>query len=504
MVGRARLSRRSRGCRAALAVLVTAGTACSASTHGRGSPVSTSARASASTAATTPSSTAPTVSSSASKSVAASSCPSSLLPPDPDRPTVKLIFTLSNDLRSVHGTEHVTFTPDRPITELVFRLTANTEPTVAQGNRIQVDSARADHGAGRATFTAAGAAFGTQGGLLHIPFAAPVGAATTVTADIAFDVTLGQNSFDRFGRAAAPGSAAGTYAWFASAQPLLAWERGYGWHTEPMIKFTAESATSEAMQTDLTVTAPGGDVVIMSGDPTSPTAAAGGRRTWHATIAAARDVSVAVGPFSVTDTKVGSVKVRVGAYTPAERDRLVPEIERAITQLAARFGPFPFPSLSVARVPGNGGGIEYPSSILMLANTRLVAVHETAHQWFYAMVGDSQAQHAWLDEAFASYAEQLVDNDGPPASALDLVGAVDRPTASYGLNVSGYYRTTYDKGAAALHAARQATGAAAFDRAIRCYVNANAWRIVNPADLSAALAKLPVAVAVLKRAGALH
>ncbi len=51
----------------------------------------------------------------------------------------------------------------------------------------------------------------------------------------------------------------------------------------------------------------------------------------------------------------------------------------------------------------------------MLDSSRLVAVHETAHQWFYAMVGDSQALHAWLDEAFASYAEQLVDADPPPA-----------------------------------------------------------------------------------------
>ena len=51
-------------------------------------------------------------------------------------------------------------------------------------------------------------------------------------------------------------------AWFGSAQPLLAWQRGFGWHTEPMLLFSAESATSEAMQTELTVSAPAADTVI--------------------------------------------------------------------------------------------------------------------------------------------------------------------------------------------------------------------------------------------------
>ncbi len=406
---------------------------------------------------------------------------------------------MSDDLTTVHGTEHVSFTPDLPITELVFRLTPNTAPTVAEGNGITVTAATADHGAGAATYTNDGAAPNSQGGLLHLPFAAPVAAGTTVTADLAFTVTLGLDSFDRLGRS----TTAGNYAWFASAFPLLAWQRGVGWHDEPMIQFTAESATSEAMQTDLTVVAPAADTVIMTGDPSSGVVGADGRKTWHAVEPAARDVSVSVGPFVVGDATVAGVRLRLGARTIAERDQLLPEFERAITQLSAIFGPFPFDSLSVARLPASGGGIEYPAAIQMQDSSRLVAVHETAHQWFYAMVGDSQAQHAWLDEAFASYAEQLVDADPPPAADLSLPGAVDRPTASYGADAADYYRITYDKGAAALHAARAAAGATEFDAAIRCYVNANAWRIATPADLATALSGLPAATAVLKQAQAL-
>jgi len=433
-------------------------------------------------------------------SAPAGGCPASYAAPDPKRPKVALDFMFSADLSTVRGTEHISFTPDKPITELIFRLTANTVPTVAAGNKIVVESAAADHGGTTATYTRSGADPSTQGGLLHIPFARQIAAGTTVNADIAFTITIGAESFDRFGRA---GDGAARYAWIGTGQPLLAWERGVGWHAEDLIQFTAESATSEAMDTALVVAAPPNDTVIMSGDPSDPPVAASGNRTWRSHIAAARDVSVAVGPFSVSDTVVQGVHLRLGAYTDKLRDQLVPEFQRAITKLAAQFGPFPFPSLSVARLPAQGGGIEYPSSILMLDGSRLVAVHETAHQWFYAMVGDSQALHPWLDEGFAVYAQHLVDGQSEDPGVIDSPGTVDKSTESYGDAVNDYYFVTYDKGAAALEAARSAVGAAKWDAALRCYVNKNAWRIANPGDLQAAIKQFPEAVAVLKNAGAL-
>jgi hypothetical protein len=416
--------------------------------------------------------------------------------PDPNRPRMTLRFTISPDHKTVQGSEHVVFRPDRPIDQLVFRLTANTRPTVAEGNKIVVTSATARPGGGTAEYTTANAASSTQGGLLRIPLAARVSAGGTVTADIAFVVTLGADSFDRFGRA-------GPFAYFGSAEPLLAWERGFGWHAEDLANFPAESATSEAMDVELTVVAPAADTVIMSGDPADPPRTGGVTRTWHSTISTARDVSVAAGPFVLSDTKVDGVRLRLGAPNKSIRDALVPEFQRAIRELGKRFGPFPFPSLSVARLPASGGGIEYPSSILMLDGSRLVAVHETAHQYFYAMVGDSQALHPWLDEAFATYAEELVNSDQPNDDALHAPGRVDSSTESYGPDVSGYYFTTYNKGGAALLAARQAAGARKWDAAVRCYVARNAWRIANPIDFAHAIVNLPAGAAVLRRAGAL-
>lgn len=458
--------------------------ACTSTTSGQGSsaPTGTSATSGATTPTSAPSTSDP------------GDC-DTYAAPDPDRPQMTLRFTIGADHETVTGHEQIVFRPDLPITELVFRLTANTQPSVDEGNRIEVTAASADHGAGGFTFTSANAAPQTQGGLLHIPFTRELPAGTEVTATIDFVLTLGRDSFDRFG------SSRG-FAYFGSGEPLLAWERGAGWHTEDMINFPAESATSEAMDVDLTVTAPAGDTVIMSGDPVDPPTG-GDTRTWHSTISTARDVSVAAGPFVVSDTVVNGVKLRVGAYNEHVRDDLVPEFERAIIELSKHFGPFPFPSLSVARLPAEGGGIEYPSSILMLDGSRLVAVHEVAHQWFYAMVGDSQALHPWLDEAFATYAEELVNGDRVGGAALSAPGDVDRSTESYGSRVRNYYFITYAKGAAALFAARDAAGEEEWDAAIRCYVAANAWRIATPSDLRAALVDLPGAIAELEKAGAL-
>jgi hypothetical protein len=428
-------------------------------------------------------------------SSATTGCPTSYAAPDPARPQLRLGFDVAGDLATVKGTEHVVFTPDLPVRELVFRLTANTAPSAQEGNSITVDSATASPGGQAFRLDPDGAGRGTQGGLLTVPLDREVPAGQQVTADVAFTLRLGQGAFDRFGHLR-------SYAWWGSGQPLLAWERGVGWHREPLLRFVGESATSEAAHVDLTVTAPGRLTVLASGNPDPATDAGGGRRRWHSVADTARDVSVAVGPYTVKEGTVGGARLRVGTPEGRSPVGLYQEHERAIRELAKRFGPFPFPVLTVARLPLEGGGIEYPGSILMLADGPLVAVHETAHQWFYAMVGDSQARDPWLDEAFATFAEQQVNGD-QDVGALQLPGKVGGSMRDFGDNMGGYFGTVYGKGAAALAAARTAAGPAKFDAALRCYVNANAWRIARPADLARALAKLPAALAVLRKAGAL-
>src|SRR6185503_637978 len=100
-----------------------------------------------------------------------------------------------------------------------------------------------------------------------------------------------------------------------------------------------------------------------------------------------------------------------------------------------------------------------------------------------------------LDEAFASWAETVVDGDRGliDQQAISLSGPVGASMAEYSDNGT-YVSLVYGKGGAALLAARQAAGPEAFDAAIRCYVNANAWSIATPEDVYAALADVPAAL----------
>jgi hypothetical protein len=198
--------------------------------------------------------------------------------------------------------------------------------------------------------------------------------------------------------------------------------------------------------------------------------------------------------------------VRTGVLPAAEltSDEVLAGTLDAIAALEQHLGPFPYETLTIALLPDYGGGIEYPSLILQATPSPQVLVHEVAHMWFYGMVGNSQFRDPWLDEAFASWAESLVDgNEGlVDEDALALEGRVGGAMTAFP-DPRTYFRVVYDKGGAALIAAREAAGAEAFDAAIRCYVDASAWSIATPEDLGRALADLPEALAVLNTAGAL-
>jgi hypothetical protein len=274
------------------------------------------------------------------------------------------------------------------------------------------------------------------------------------------------------------------------------------------VRIVGETATSPAADTRIRVSAPEALTVLMTGAQDPPSAPQAGRRTWTAAEPAARDASVAVGRFTTRDARTADgVHVTVGVLPGSDLDvdRLLGWTTGAISRLTGTLGAFPYRTLTVPYLGEYGGGIEYPGSIQLAAANRPVLVHEVAHMWFYGMVGDDQFRDPWLDEAFASYAEGLVDP--PPAAAtrraLQVRGDVGAAIGDFP-TTDAYFRVVYGKGEAALLTARQRAGAAAFDAAVRCYVNARAWTVATPADVGAALAALPAAVRVLLDAGALR
>jgi hypothetical protein len=410
---------------------------------------------------------------------AASSC-TTYAPADPHRPVVTAEVTV--DGATVTGTERVVFTPDLPVSELVFRLWAAGPVPSRNGGSVTLSTVRVD---GRAAPFSRPAAT-----LVRVPHRGPAGQPTTI--DLRFSVTLPHGANDRFG-------VKGSTSWFASGLPLLAWERGRGWATEPATTQFAEASTAEEMRLErLTVHHATGLKVISTGVVTSEDAA-----TTVTSAPTVRDLAVAVGQFA-TVTLAGPVPVTVGVAPGLKDDpaTIARELVRAMKVHIARFGPFPYQRLGVAVLPDIRGGIEYPGEILLgtAQDEDATVSHEVAHQWFYGLVGDDQARDPWLDEGFATYAEALDRGTGPrylattiPADGLHRAG---RPM-TYWEGRSGYYRSVYVQTAAALLRAR-ARSPRTFDAQVRCYVARGAHQIATPADLRASI---PLAVPALRAAG---
>jgi hypothetical protein len=121
----------------------------------------------------------------------------------------------------------------------------------------------------------------------------------------------------------------------------------------------------------------------------------------------------------------------------------------------------------------------------------MIAVHETAHQWWYASVADDQEADPWLDEAFATYSERLYYEHFYPdlvdwwwayrVTFYQPAGKIDQPVESYP-GFTPYRNAVYLRGAQFLEAVRIKLGDEDFFALIKDYAQVNAGKIVSADD----------------------
>jgi hypothetical protein len=156
----------------------------------------------------------------------------------------------------------------------------------------------------------------------------------------------------------------------------------------------------------------------------------------------------------------------------------------------------------MADLSGLTGGLEYPTLVYQPATSENVP-HETAHQWFYSLVGNDQARNPWLDEGLATWAEAAITGAPPYANAVIPPEAADRigePMSFWDrLGDEDYFLGAYLQ---TYNVLQRLGPRPAVDCALRLYVKRNAYRIAQPRDLLAALeAFFPMARKVLTAAG---
>ena len=212
--------------------------------------------------------------------------------------------------------------------------------------------------------------------------------------------------------------------------------------------------------------------------------------SWSFEVADVRDVALALAPdFQVTRGDAAGITIR--AYTRPgglDPDALIAQATRALDRMANRVGvAYPWPAFSIVETAG-GYGMESPGLIWVPGETApedlaYLVHHETAHQWFYGLVGNDQQAEPFADEAAADLLARTVL--GTLRGSRCDPAALDRAIPNY--SRACYYEVIYIQGGNALDDLRAAMGTERFWGALRDYLTANRFGLGGTRQLLEAL-----------------
>ena len=206
-----------------------------------------------------------------------------------------------------------------------------------------------------------------------------------------------------------------------------------------------------------------------------------------------------------------SVPVEYYYLTDGSPERTLRIAKESLGYYSRTFGNYAYPRYVVVEADFPYGGMEY--SGLSLISTSItegdraaVVAHETAHQWWYAMVGSNQFENAWQDEGLAEYSAALFLGAYPEygSSYREEVDASERAYRAYFSvcsQISGeadtsmsrpltsfsgeyeYRSIAYDKGVVLFDRLRETLGDRKFFGALKTYAARYGGKLASPEDL---------------------
>jgi hypothetical protein len=201
-----------------------------------------------------------------------------------------------------------------------------------------------------------------------------------------------------------------------------------------------------------------------------------------------RDVTITAAPdFRTKAVLVGSVRVRYYYRSSANSALILDAAADAIRAYQSRLGAYPYKVFKVVQSSG-GYGMESPGLIwipfgLGSANLRYLVSHETAHQWFYGMVGNDQARQPFADEAAADFIAREIT--ATRRGSRCATARLDRTIYAY--SSTCYYEVVYIQGGNLLNEARRRMGSTAYWGALRKYVADHRFGLIGTKTLLQAL-----------------
>jgi hypothetical protein len=227
--------------------------------------------------------------------------------------------------------------------------------------------------------------------------------------------------------------------------------------------------------------------------------------TWRFAAENVHDFAWAADPDFIHDRFEGPDNTQIHLlYQPDVADtwqrmhEWVPEIMRFYSQ---EYGPYPYAQFTA--IQAGDGGMEYPQIVFLTGrrspqSLRGVTAHEVAHQWFYGVLATNEADYAWMDEGFTTYADTEVAhhlNNRPGAAnhlnsylnviytqKLELFERLNTPSDWFETNL-GYGIAAYPGGAMVVDMLGGVISDSLRDRWLKEYYRQYQFRHPQPKDI---------------------
>jgi hypothetical protein len=236
------------------------------------------------------------------------------------------------------------------------------------------------------------------------------------------------------------------------------------------------------------------DAVSATGELISAPSSSGS--SWHFTAKNVRDYAVAISPSyhmdsgGLTKPNGGTVILKSYARSATTAATMLSIAKSAFATYLTYYGDYPYATYSISEAGSTGFSMEYPNQVFIGSTytaSSYVIWHETAHQWFYGMLGDNQISEPWLDESWAEFSARyflglsLTDCSTVPVNE-PITFWPGTLTGGDWSGCNGYTETIYHRGTTFINAIRADMGTSAFFAAIAAYVSLHRYGLVAGTD----------------------
>lgn len=271
---------------------------------------------------------------------------------------------------------------------------------------------------------------------------------------------------------------------------------------------------SEMSNYHVTITADSDLVVAGTGEKVGENVSSA-QITTSFSASAVRDFALVLSDkFSVIEEKVDNTNIYYYYFDDENSSSNLKAGVDAIKTFSSLFGDYPYKTFSIVKTDFVYGGMEYPNLIMISADVsdpddyKNVIVHETAHQWWYGMVGNDEFLYPWLDEALTEYSSILFYdyNDGYNFTHTEMViackdnyslfitvyedvlGTIDTSMRAINLydTEPEYTYCTYVKGVLMCDSLYQVVGEKKFIASLKTYFEENKYKNATPDNLISA------------------